>query len=383
MSILDPFNLTTRTKYIPSQSYSPSFASIGGKLVPQGFINADKGLKNVDIFAMINLISSDIASCNFQNGGIYEELLKQPSNLINGYSFWQSSVIQLLLTGNSYLLIHSHNGVAQWLEQVPTSCVTIQLADDNSNVQYEINFGDKRGTVLADNSEMIHVKLMPTGEVTNDDLFVGTSPLQSLTDSIAVTDNANRLTLSTIANAINPSAVISVPDAQLTAEAKDAIRDKFVAANSGSNAGKVMVVDQSASVSTIQINSDVAKFLNSIDWGADRVAEAFGVPSSYLNRDTADAQSNSQQIMSFYASSLNRYINPLISELAFKLHLPDLKLNIRDSTDVDGSQTIAMVTSLASGKTPVLTPSQAQSILVRKGLINQDDINSNQEQQPN
>jgi len=66
----------------------PSFASIGGKIVPQGFINADKALKNVDIFSMINLISSDIASCNFQNGGIYEELLKQPSNLINGYSFW-------------------------------------------------------------------------------------------------------------------------------------------------------------------------------------------------------------------------------------------------------------------------------------------------------
>lgn len=380
MSILNPFSLQTRTKYIPSQSYSPSFASIGGKLVPQGFINADKGLKNVDIFAMINLISSDIASCDFQNGGIYEGLLKQPSNLINGYSFWQSSVIQLLLTGNSYLLIHSQNGVAQWLEQVPTSCVTIQLADDNSSVSYEISFGDKRGTVLADNSEMIHVKLMPTGEISNDDLFVGTSPLQSLTDSITISDNANRLTLSTIANAINPSAVISVPDAQLTNTAKDAIRDAFVQANSGSNAGKVMVVDQSASVSTIQINSDVAKFLNSIDWGANRVAEAFGVPSSYLNRDTADAQSNSQQIMSFYASSLNRYINPLISELAFKLHLPDLKLNIRDSTDVDGSETIAMLAKLNSGNNPVFTPSQAQSILIRKGLINQDDINSNEEQ---
>ena len=63
VSILNPFSLQTRTKYIPSQSYSPSFASIGGKIVPQGFINADKALKNVDIFAMINLISSDIASC--------------------------------------------------------------------------------------------------------------------------------------------------------------------------------------------------------------------------------------------------------------------------------------------------------------------------------
>lgn len=380
MSILNPFSLTTRTKYIPSQAYAPSFASVGGKIVPQGFISADKGLKNVDIFSMINLISSDIASCNFQNAGIYEDLLKQPSNLINGYSFWQSSIIQLLLTGNSYLLIHSKNGLTQWLEQVPTSCVTIQLADDNSSVSYEISFGDKRGPVLADNSEMIHVKLMPTGEISNDDLFVGVSPLQSLTDSIAVADNANRLTLSTIANAINPSAVISVPDAQLTAEAKDAIRDKFVQANSGSNAGKVMVVDQSASVSTIQINSDVAKFLNSIDWGADRVAEAFGVPSSYLNRDKADAQSNSQQIMAFYASSLNRYINPLISELSFKLHLPDLKLNVRDSTDVDGSETISMIAKLNSGNNPVFTPSQAQTILVRKGLINQDDITSNEEQ---
>lgn len=374
MSIFDPFSLQTRTKYIPSHAYSTSFARIGGKIVPEGFINADKALKNVDIFSMVNLISSDIASCDFLNTGVYDDLLKEPSKLINSYSFWQSSLVQLLLTGNSYLLIHSNEGIAQWLEQVPTSCVTIQLADDNSSINYEINFGDKRGTVLADNSEMIHVRLMPTGEISNDNIFVGVSPLDSLVDSIAVTDNANRLTLSTIANAINPSAVISVPDAQLNREAKEAIRDSFLEANGGSNAGKVMVVDQSASVSTIQINSDVAKFLNSIDWGADRVAEAFGVPSSYLNRDKADAQSNSQQIMSFYASSLNRYMNPLISELSFKLHLPDLKLNVRDSTDVDGSQTIDMLSKLASGTTPVLTPQQGQAILLRKGLIKQDDI---------
>ncbi|WP_239007030.1 phage portal protein [Lactiplantibacillus plantarum] len=272
---------------------------------------------------MINLISSDIASCAFQNTGKYDHLLKQPSKLINGYSFWQSSLIQALLTGNSYLLIHGELGSTQWLEQIPTSQVNVNLADGLENISYEINFTDDRGTVVADNSEMIHIRLMPTGEIVGGQEFMGISPLDSLIYPVEISENA----------------------------------------------GKTIVMDQSAQLSTIQINADVAKFLNNLDWSADRVAEAFGVPSSYLNRTKADAQSNSQQIMSFYASSLNRYINPMISELAFKLNLPDLKLNVRDSTDVDGSQIIDMISKLNTGTNPVFNADEVKTLLAEKGVI--------------
>lgn len=370
ISIYNPFGMfEKRSQFLGSKGYVPSFSVSNGKIIPHNMVDAHRALQNVDIFAMINLISSDIASCDFQNGGQYDGLLKHPSRLINGYSFWQSVIIQSLLTGNGYLLIHSEKGKAQWLEQIPTSQVNVQLADSLENITYEINFTDDRGAVVADNSEMIHIRLMPTGEVVGGQEFMGISPLDSLVYPVEISENANRLTLSTLINGINPSTTINVPDAKLDKKSKDSIRNSFIEQNTGENAGKVIVMDQSAQLSTIQINADVAKFLNNLDWTADRVAEAFGVPSSYLNRTKADAQSNSQQIMSFYASSLNRYINPIISELAFKLNLPDLRLNVRDSTDVDGSQTIDMISKLNAGANPVFNADEVKALLAEKGVI--------------
>lgn len=370
ISIYSPFGMfEKRSQFLGSKGYVPSFSVSNGKIIPHNMVDARRALQNVDIFAMINLISSDIASCDFQNGGQYGSLLNHPSRLINGYSFWQSVIIQSLLTGNGYLLIHSEKGKVQWLEQIPTSQVNVQLADSLENITYEINFTDDRGAVVADNSEMIHIRLMPTGEVVGGQEFMGISPLDSLVYPVEISENANRLTLSTLINGINPSTTINVPDAKLDKESKDSIRNSFIEQNTGENAGKVIVMDQSAQLSTIQINADVAKFLNNLDWSADRVAEAFGVPSSYLNRTKADAQSNSQQIMSFYASSLNRYINPMISELAFKLNLPDLKLNIRDSTDVDGSQIIDMISKLNTGTNPVFSADEVKALLAEKGVI--------------
>lgn len=370
ISIYKPFGMfKKRSQFLGSKGYVPSFSVSNGKIIPHKMVDARRALQNVDIFAMINLISSDIASCDFQSGGQYGSLLKHPSRLINGYSFWQSVIIQSLLTGNGYLLIHSEKGKAQWLEQIPTSQVNVQLADSLENITYEINFTDDRGAVVADNSEMIHIRLMPTGEVVGGQEFMGISPLDSLVYPVEISENANRLTLSTLINGINPSTTINVPDAKLDKESKDSIRNSFIEQNTGENAGKVIVMDQSAQLSTIQINADVAKFLNNLDWSADRVAEAFGVPSSYLNRTKADAQSNSQQIMSFYASSLNRYINPMISELAFKLNLPDLKLNVRDSTDVDGSQIIDMISKLNTGTNPVFNADEVKTLLAEKGVI--------------
>lgn len=370
ISIYNPFGMfEKRSQFLGSKGYVPRFSISNGKIIPHNMVDAHRALQNVDIFAMINLISSDIASCDFQNGGQYGSLLKHPSRLINGYSFWQSVIIQSLLTGNGYLLIHSEKGKVQWLEQIPTSQVNVQLADSLENITYEINFTDDRGAVVADNSEMIHIRLMPTGEIVGGQEFMGISPLDSLVYPVEISENANRLTLSTLINGINPSTTINVPDAKLDKESKDSIRNSFIEQNTGENAGKVIVMDQSAQLSTIQINADVAKFLNNLDWSADRVAEAFGVPSSYLNRTKADAQSNSQQIMSFYASSLNRYINPMISELAFKLNLPDLKLNVRDSTDVDGSQIIDMISKLNTGTNPVFNADEAKALLAEKGVI--------------
>lgn len=374
ISIFNPFaKFQRRSTFLGSQNYMPTFSMANGKIVPNDFVDVERALNNPDVFAMVNLISSDVASCGFRNTGQYESLLSQPSTLINGYSFWQSAVIQLLLTGNTYLLMHTNNNFVESLEQIPTGQVNVLLADDSAFMQYEINFVDERGHVVVPQEQMIHIRLMPTGEVTNGYQYIGVSPLQSLSKSLAAAESANQLTLGTLAHALAPTNLITVPDAKLNSEEKDVIRNKFEEQNTGGNSGRPIVLDQSASLTQLQINADVAKFLNTLDWGSDRIAEAFGVPSSYLNQQS-DQQSSITDISKLYVSNLNRYLKPVVSELAMKLQLPDLQMDILDATDTDGQQTLNLVTKLTTGKTPVLSAEQAQRILVRKGLIDQDDI---------
>ena len=61
-----------RSRFLGSKGYVPSFSVSNGKVIPHNFVDARRALQNVDIFAMINLISSDIASCAFQNTGKYD-----------------------------------------------------------------------------------------------------------------------------------------------------------------------------------------------------------------------------------------------------------------------------------------------------------------------
>lgn len=366
MSLLNPFERLSKRSLIPSTNFTP-FVVSNGQIVPTNFVDASTALKNSDIFAVTNLISSDLASATFKNCPF--NILNNPSELINSFSFWQSAYLQLLLTGNTYLAIYKDNkGVPNRLEQIPTSQVTVNLADDSSAIAYQINYQDDRDNVQLDADEMIHIRLMPFGE--NGNQFIGRSPLESLPQMVAIQDQANKLSLSTLQNAINPSTTITVPDAKLSKEAKDTIRDDFQALNTGANFGKAIVLDQSAKLATQTINADVAKFLSTTTFTQTQIAKAFGIPDSYLNGQ-GDQQSSLEQITTLYANSLNKYILPIQSELQVKL-FPTIQLDITQALDFDNSRYISMIESLATSK--ALTAQQAINALADRGLLDANKL---------
>ncbi|WP_225418222.1 phage portal protein [Lacticaseibacillus paracasei] len=323
-------------------------------------------LKNSDLYAVVNLLSSDIASANFDVPAPFNTVVDKPNNLISPFNFWQSAVVQMLLTGNAYVAVtRDNNNVPTRLEMAPAAQVVVTLADSSADISYSVNWGDERGTLNYSSANMLHFRLMASGQ--NGQQYIGISPLESIASQVNIQDYANKLTLSTIKNAINPSTVIKVAEGALSPEEKEATRKAFESANTGDNAGRPMVLDQLYDVQNLAINADVSKFLTSNDWSKTQIGKVFGVPDSYLN-GKGDQQSSIDMTKSLYANTLRRYVKPLESEMSAKFGVP-VNIDESQAVDADNDLLISQIQKLLSGTTPAITPLLAQQMLQKRGVI--------------
>lgn len=366
---MNPFskfrNYHTRSQQIPSQNMAAYVVS-GGQIVPNHLIDAQYALTNSDVFAVVNLISSDVASAAVNAPEPFASLIKQPNNLISGFNFWQSTVAQLLLTGNAYVAVDYKQGVPSRMELVPAGNVVVTLGDSNSNISYTVNWQDERATMQYTSNEMLHFRLLATGS-NDSDAYVGISPLQTLAESLNIQDFSQKLTLSSLKHGLNPSTVLTVPEGVLSKEDKEGIRQAWESQNEGSNAGRVVVLDQAVSMGTVSVNSDVANFLSNVDFAKTQIAKAFGVPDSYLN-GAGDQQSSLDMTKSLYANTLRRYVKPIESELSATFGV-DIALDESSAVDADNSTLISQIQTLLSGSNPAITSEQAQTLLHNRGVI--------------
>ncbi|MFT9411839.1 phage portal protein [Liquorilactobacillus hordei] len=368
---MNPFRNFKRDRYINSGGNTAT-VSVGsnGTIVTTNYVNAEAALKNSDIFAVVTKIAGDIASCDFQVIKQFKKILLSPNGLISGFNFWQSVISQLLLAGNAYVIIvRGKNNAIGHLEYVSPAQVQINLSDDSQRMYYTVNWNDNRGAQVYAWYDVLHFRLMSPWGNDSGDYLTGVSPLYSLQHDLQIQEQSKQLTLSTLKNAINPSSVITLPEAQVDKKSKDAVRDSFIEQNSGENGGKVVVLDQSAKLDKIVIDTNVANFLSNYDFSQAQITKAFGIPQSILDDKKGDQQSNIGEIMNFYASSLMQYVKPIESELTLKLKT-EVTLNIANAVDLTHQNLITNIVALGAGRTPVLAATQAQQILIDNGVFN-------------
>jgi len=319
-------------------------------------------MTNSDIYSVVSLISSDIAGMKFHSTDTVEQLLNNPSSYINGFNFWQTVVAQMLLYGNAYAIIDKDSsGAVQGITLLRDDQVS-EIIINNAELTYLVNFDEaNKPSLYYSSDEILHFRLLTVGTDTNKQYF-GRSPLVALAPEINIQNLSNNLTKSTLTNAISPSVAISVPEAQLEKDAKDRIRDSFVDSTSGDNYGKPIVLDASATLTTLNnLSPEVASFLSNLDWTKQQISKAFGVPDSYLN-GTGDQQSSIDMISQMYNSSIQRYKNPIVSELSLKLGVP-----VELVTEMTDDQLIARLSGLVDAQ--IVLPVDANNTLKQKGII--------------
>ena len=319
-------------------------------------------MTNSDIYSVISLISSDIAAMKFHSDPGTEELLNKPSQSINGFNFWQTVIAQMLLYGNAYCTIDKDSkGVTQGITLLRDDQVSEIIINDGS-LTYLVNFDEaNKPSLYYDSDEILHFRLVTVGTDTSKQYF-GRSPLVALAPEITIQGLSNNLTKATLKNSISPNAIISVPDAQLDRDAKNVIRDGFVESTTGDNLGKPIVLDASATLSTLdKLTPEVATFLSNLDWTKQQISKVFGVPDSYLNGQ-GDQQSSLQMTTQLYNSSIQRYKNPIISELELKLGVP-----VQLSADITDDELITRLSGLVDAG--ILNSVDANQKLVDKGIL--------------
>lgn len=375
--MIDPFAKfkqgNTRSTSLPTD-ITPFVMHNGVNIVPNELVDVESALSNSDIYSTVDRISTDVASAEVQiREPFYTLLNEHPNHLMSPFTLWTSVVASLCLSGNAFVTITRDNsGLPVELELIPSADVEMTLEDSAKDLTYHIHYYDERKDKDLKSADMLHFKMLTAGDAQN--LYTGRSPLDALAAEIGIQNYSNKLTLATLKHAINPSYLLKIPQGKVDAEGKEQIRKSWEEQTTGNNLGRAVVLDQGLDLQTVSINADVGKFLSNVNVSRTDIAKAFGIPASVLN-GTSDQQSSIMMERSVYASSLNKFVKPIESELKFKLGV-DAKLDINNALDVDNQSLVTNLTKL-TGNQPVMSPKQAQQTLINRGLfINKVDLDN-------
>lgn len=369
-----------RNLALSSTGYSPFYVTNNGRVITSSTIQPSEALTNSDIYSIVSRISSNIAGMTFKTDNpLITQAIKTPSKLINGFSFWQKVIIQMLLTGNSYVLIERDgNNIPRHFIQVPANNVQINLlskkaGDKIDDAVYTITLDEDNGTTFTvPSSEILHFRCTVTGFDSQTNGYCGISPLVSLAQEASIQNNSNRLADAALSHAIAPSYVVKIPQNQIDDGLKENFRTAIEKMTTGENAGRAIVLDSSMDLEPLQVNPNVDSLLSNTQFSQKQIAKAFGIPSEYLNGE-GDQQSSIQMMSSLYVNGLAQYVKSLLSEMTLKLGV-DVRADFSSLADVDHQQLISNIVSLSNSKTSVLPPRIALQILKNADAVGLGDI---------
>ena len=324
---------------------------------PSMFVGAS-ALKNADVLAGINVIAGTIAGSKIVcDSPIISKMLNSaPSEHYNAFSFWYSLVANLILNGNSFAeILPNHN-----LGLLLNSKMTVKYDSDTGLVKYIYKSDDGTSRQIAPDS-ILHFKILTTNGVS------GISPLYGLQDAMQLQKNGDRLLNGFFSN---PStSVLKVHKTDLSADAKNAIREKFEQANR--NSLGTIILDDAMDYSTIQIDTGLLKMVNSSNWAADKIAACLFIPSELLGVENAHS-SIEQSLRIMFLQGLSVYLNAITSELTFKLKGDNFEF---DTSSIMPAEQNEVYSNVFDGvKNGVLTINEARQQLNLPEIANGDNV---------
>lgn len=288
------------------------------------YLPVDK-LRNSDVFTAVNVIANDIATnpiklesdnvnhISDSNFSDLNYLLNvKPNDYMSARDFKYSMAANLLLTGNGYarILRSNRRNKPMSLVLLKPSWVTLEVDDDTQAIRYNIQ-DNTHNPYYLEPEDILHVKFLSTNGL------VGASPLYSLVDEVTLQKQGNKLLNDFFGSGINGSAILKMPS-NISPDARDKVRDRWIQANTGDKTHRVMVLGRDEEYQPVEIDTSILKIVNSNDYTTKQIAKAFGIPVSRLGLENAHT-SLPQSNLDYIQNSLDHYFNRFTSEFNIKL----------------------------------------------------------------
>lgn len=335
----------------------PLFEIIKSYSDTTGEMPLTNGFKNSAVFAAVNIIAGDLSTNRIAaDSDFYETLINdKPNANTSGYDLKQTLFTNLLLYGNAYALINRSkaNNSVQGIQFIPYGNIRIEVDLDTQQPTYTWlrDTGEQR--LNAD--EVLHFKLSPIDGV------IGVSPLAALVNQRQSMNAANDIQQNYFDNATG-NMLLTLNAGAVDGKAKEHMRQEFENANSGDNAGRVIVVDQTATISQMPNTSDqnIVKLIDSVNTASKKdIASVYGIPVDWLGIESQ--HNNNDQSKTFYIEhALSKYMDAITAELNLKLGSTfkyDLSKLLNTNIQVQSEMAIAQ---LQSG---LITQNEARQML--------------------
>lgn len=278
-------------------------------------ITGETALLQSDIFTAVRIISSDVASADYEVKGnsMIEDLLnKKANNSTTAYNFMFALFANTLLNGNGFAEIERNKeGLITGIRNIKSNLVSVLESEDGKELGYRVISNNATRTI--DAKDMIHLKAFSL------DGKKGISPIYSLTPELSMQKNGANLLVNSFKRGITTNGILKLSKGRLNNESKKEIRESFEEANSGSkNSGSVMILDDGETFEQLTVDTKVLDLIQNNKYSTQQIAKTFGIP---LNRFGMELQNSSDiQANDLYVSStLNAYAQMIAQELENKL----------------------------------------------------------------
>lgn len=291
-----------------------------------------KALSNSDIYTGVNIIGGDIAQSPFKavaNSKADENFInllnEQPNPKQSHYMFVYATIANLILTGNSYALIHRVGG----RDDAPIESLEF-VRPEQVNVIQDLSTGEWKYDVTMDYGSIMYkceAKDILHFRISTVDGFLGRSPLLSLKDEVAMQTNGNKILAKFFSNGVFGGGILKLKGGYVDNTTKRKIRSEFEKANGGTtNSNGVLVLDESQEFQEYKMNTDILKLIQSNKFSTQQIAKVLGIPLNRFGMELVNSTDAGQNDI-YISSTVAQFERALCDELLIKTG-NDLELDI-------------------------------------------------------
>jgi len=292
------------------------------------FIDYTTALQINSVWACVSLISDTISALPvdtfIRKDGIAfpyrprPAWVSRPDAMINSTTFWQQTMISLLLDGNAFIRIFRDPITGQILSMMVLDPMKVAVSRRANGTKRYTYTGEDGKELSSD--DILHI----TGSIVLPGSIRGKSTVDSLKENLGLSMSLESFAARFFGSGTQTSGVIEYPGA-LSAEQASNLSKSFDQAHKGyRKAHKTGILSGGATFKPTAVANDQAQMLDSRRLAVEDVARMFRVPSFMVGLNERGSQSygsNEQNAISFVTHTLRPWLAKL--EDAFSALLPD------------------------------------------------------------